>query len=90
MTFWTHLILDCAGMNINIESRDLIQKFIDELVIDVLKMKKIGDTIYQYFPDTHYNCIHEIVGYSVVQIISLSSITLYLNDLPKSGFIHIF
>ena len=79
MTFGTHLILDCAGMNINFESRDLIQKFIDELVIDVLKMKKIGDTIYQYFPDNDYNRIHEIVGYSVVQIISLSSITLHLN-----------
>ncbi len=88
--FGKHLILDCDEMNINMESMEEIQKFIDELVIDVLKMKKVGKTHYEYFEDSYYNRIRGIVGYSVVQVISLSSIVLHLNDIPKSGFIDIF
>ena len=88
--FGKHLILDCEEMSINMESMEEIQKFIDELVIDVLKMKKVGKTHYEYFEDSWYNHIRGIVGYSVVQVISLTSIVLHLNNIPKSGCIDIF
>ena len=73
--FGKHLILDCDEMNINMESIEEIQKFIDELVIDVL-------THCEYFEDSYYNSIRGIVGYSVVQVIILSSIVLHLNVIP--------
>jgi len=88
--FGKHLILDITGMNDAISDAIVIQKFIDELVFDVLKMKKKGETIFEYFADTHYNRQHDIVGYSVCQIISLSSITLHLNDLSGTGYMDIF
>ena len=74
--------MDCHEMSINMESMEEIQKFIDELVIDVLKMKKVGKAHYEYFEDSWYNHIRGIVGYSVVQVISeFNSITskLYTN-----------
>jgi hypothetical protein len=88
--FGKHLILDITGMNDGIRDAVVIQQFIDELVLDVLKMKKKGDTIFEYFSDTQYNHLHDIVGYSVCQIISLSSITLHLNDLSATGYMDIF
>ena len=90
MTFGEHLILDCTGMNDNMSNKEEIQKFINELVNDVLKMKKKGDTIFEYFEDNEYNRERDIVGYSVVQVISLSSIVLHLNDISHTGYIDIF
>jgi S-adenosylmethionine/arginine decarboxylase-like enzyme len=87
--FGKHLILDITGMKATSDVV-VIQQFIDELVLDVLKMKKKGDTIFEYFPDTQYNHQYDIVGYSVCQIISLSSITLHLNDLSGTGYMDIF
>ena len=83
MTFGKHLILDCTGFNDNMRSKKVIQDFINDLVIYVLKMKKKGETIFEYFPDNDYNRIRDIVGFSVVQVISLSSITLHLNDISR-------
>jgi S-adenosylmethionine/arginine decarboxylase-like enzyme len=90
MTFGEHLILDCTGMNDNMSNKEEIQKFIDELVNNVLKMKKKGDTVFEYFEDNEYNRERDIVGYSVVQVISLSSIVLHLNDISRTGYIDIF
>jgi hypothetical protein len=72
MTFGEHLILDCTGMNDNMSNKEEIQKFIDELVNNVLKMKKKGDTVFEYFEDNEYNRERDIVGYSVVQVISFN------------------
>jgi S-adenosylmethionine/arginine decarboxylase-like enzyme len=88
--FGKHLILDITGMNDGIRDAVVIQQFIDELVFDILKMKKKGDTIFEYFSDTEYNRQRDIVGYSVCQIISLSSITLHLNDLSGTAYMDIF
>ena len=40
MTFGKHLVLDCTGFNDNMRSKKVIQDFINDLVIYVLKMKK--------------------------------------------------
>jgi S-adenosylmethionine/arginine decarboxylase-like enzyme len=62
----------------------------DELVNNVLKMKKKGDTVFEYFEDNEYNRERDIVGYSVVQVISLSSIVLHLDDISRTCYIDIF
>ena len=90
MTFGKHLILDCTGLNENMTKKRVIKDFINDLVLYVLKMKKKGDTVFEYFPDNDYNRIRDIVGFSVVQVISLSSITLHLNDISKTAYIDVF
>ena len=90
MTFGKHLILDCTGFNDNMRSKKVIQDFINDLVIYVLKMKKKGETIFEYFPNNDYNRGRDIVGFSVVQVISLSSITLHLNDISRTAYIDVF
>ena len=90
MTFGKHLVLDCTGFNDNMRSKKIIQDFINDLVIYVLKMKKKGDTVFEYFPDNDYNRIRDIGGFSVVQVISLSSIKLHLNDISKTAYINVF
>ena len=89
MVFGTELILDCAGCEGNITDKEHIQKFIDELV-EKMGMKKKGDTMFQYFQDDEYNRERDIVGYSVVQIISLSNITLHINEISKTFYVNIF
>ena len=90
MTFGKHLALDCTGFNANMRSKRVIQDFRNDLVIYVLKMKKKGETVFEYFPDNDYNRIRDIVGFSVVQVISLSIITLHLNDISKTAYIDVF
>ena len=51
MTCGKHLVLDCTGFNDNMRSTRVIQDFINDLVIYVLKMKKKGETIFEYFPN---------------------------------------
>ena len=53
-------------------------------------MKKKGDTIFEYFENNDYNRTRDIVGYSVVQIISLSNITLHINEISKTFYVNIF
>ena len=88
--FGKHLILDCSGMGEGMKNKKVIQDFINDLVVYILKMKKKGETVFEYFPDNEYNRKRDIVGYSVVQVISLSSITLHLNDISKTGYIDVF
>ena len=53
-------------------------------------MKKKGPTIFEMFEDIPYNRERDIVGYSVVQIISLSNITIHINDISRSIYMDIF
>ena len=76
----------CGG---NITNKDHIQAFINTLV-EKMGMTKKGDTIYQYFPDNEYNRERDIVGFSVVQIISLSNITLHINEISKTIYLDVF
>ena len=87
--FGKELILDCDDCQGNITSKDIIQEFIDILVKE-LDMKKKGETIFEYFENNPYNQERDIVGYSVVQIISLSNITLHINEISKTVYLNLF
>ena len=89
MVFGKELIIDADDCKGNITDKDYIQKFINELV-ETLGMKKKGDTIFEYFENNDYNRTRDIVGYSVVQIISLSNITLHINEISKTFYVNIF
>jgi S-adenosylmethionine/arginine decarboxylase-like enzyme len=87
--FGTHLILDADDCQGKINDRKHIQSFIDTLVKE-MGMKKVGETIFEYFEDNDYNRERDIVGYSVVQIISLSNITIHINEISKTVYLDIF
>ena len=83
------LMIDSSGCNGNITSKEHIQKFVNNLV-DLMGMKKKGDTIFEYFEDNEYNRERDIVGYSVCQIISLSNITIHINEISRTIYLDIF
>ena len=86
-TYWGyHLILDCSGVNENISDKSQIQKMIKALVKRI-KMKAVGEPIIKFLKegDPH------LQGYSCIQLIETSSITMHLNDaLESSAYIDIF
>jgi len=83
------LILDCDDCKGIIDHKNYIQTFIDNLV-EEMGMKKKGDTIFEYFEDNDYNRQRDIVGYSVVQIISLSNITIHINEISRTMYLDVF
>ena len=87
--FGKMLILDCDDCNGIIDNKNYIQTFIDNLV-EGMGMKKKGDTIFEYFEDNDYNRQRDIVGYSVVQIISLSNITIHINEISRTIYLDVF
>ena len=87
--FGAHLIIDADECEGDIKDKEHIQKFIDTLVED-MGMKKKGATIFEYFEDNEYNRERDIVGYSVVQIISLSSIVIHINDISRTMYLDVF
>ena len=82
-------MLDTDGCEGIIDHKNHIQSFIDELVKS-MGMKKKGDTIFEYFEDNDFNRERDIVGYSVVQIISLSNITLHINEISRTIYMDVF
>jgi len=86
-TYWGyHLILDCSKVNENISDPKIIRKMIKELVKRI-KMKAVGEPIIKFLKegDPH------LQGYSCLQLIETSSITMHLNDAPESSaYIDIF
>ena len=81
-----HLILDCSGVNENISDKAQIQKMLKSLVKRI-KMKAVGEPIIKFLKegDPH------LQGYSCLQLIETSSITMHLNDAPESSaYIDIF
>ena len=87
--FGSELLLDAYNCQGYLNKKEYIQLFIDELVLKT-GMKKKGKTIFEYFEKTDYNVERDIVGYSVVQIISLSNITLHINEISKSVYLNFF
>ncbi len=87
--FGREMMMDCYNCQACIDNREYIQLFIDELVLKS-GMKKKGNTIFEYFEDNEYNRERDIVGYSVVQIISLSNIVLHINEISKSMYLNFF
>lgn len=87
--FGQELLLDAYNCQGFLNKKEYIQLFIDELVLKT-GMKKKGKTIFEWFEDNEYNRERDIVGYSVVQIISLSNITLHINEISKSIYLNFF
>jgi len=87
--FGVILMIDADQCEGNITNKEHIQAFIDTLV-EKMGMTKKGDTIYQYFPDNDFNRENDLIGHSVVQIISLSNITLHINEISKTIYLDIF
>ena len=87
--FGKHFIIDAGGCEGELRDRSHIQDFIDTLVAK-LGMNKKGETIFEYFEDNDYNRERDIVGWSVVQIISLSSIVIHINEISKTIYLDVF
>jgi len=87
--FGKELIIDMKDCLGNITSKEHIQDFINSL-ISKIGMQKKGETIFEYFEDNDYNRERDIVGYSIVQIISLSNITIHINENSKSVYFNLF
>lgn len=83
------LLFDCKDCSGNINDKKTIQKFIDDVVF-AMNMEKIGETHFEWFDFTPKNIELNLVGYSVSQIISMSSITIHICSLSKEVFIDIF
>lgn len=90
-SFGTLLIYDlknCESPDLN--NKEVLQKFIDVLVEYVMEMKKVGDTKFEYFDRTPFNVANDLVGYSITQIISLSSITIHICEISKNLYLDCF
>lgn len=89
MVFGKHLIMDACYCKGNIENIENINDFINDLC-DIGRMEKKGDLIIEVFEDNEFNRDNDLVGYSIVQIISLSNITLHINFISKTIYLDFF
>jgi len=90
MAFGRHLIIDANYCDEdNIKNLDKIKHFIDDLC-ELGKMEKKGELIVEVFPENKFNIENDLVGYSIVQIISLSSITLHINFISRTIYFDFF
>ena len=85
MSFWGHhLILDCAGCNNNIKSKDQIKIFLTNL-ITAIDMQAVGEPIVEHLLTGEIN-----QGYSVMQLIATSNITAHFVEHDNSAYIDVF
>lgn len=89
MVFGKELILDLKDCKGEINNKDYLQLFVNEL-LDKIKMKKIGKTIFSYFEPTEFNIKNDLVGFTVLQILSLSSLSIHICDISRTMYINIF
>ncbi len=90
MVFGKHLIIDAnLCCEENIKNLEKIKAFIDDLC-EIGKMEKKGDLIVEVFPENKYNIDNDLVGFSIVQIISLSNITLHINFISRTIYMDFF
>lgn len=79
-SFGSLIIFDlknCLNKTFSKDDKELLQEFINNLV-ELMDMKKIGNTQFEYFEPTDFNISNGLVGYSITQIISMSSITMHI------------
>lgn len=85
MSYWGyHLMLDCAGCNDNIKSRDKIYDFIKELVWRI-DMKAHGEPIIEYLLPGE-----DKAGYSLMQLITTSNICAHFVEPDSTAYLDIF
>lgn len=87
--FGTLLIFDCKNCRGEINDKQTIQTLIDNMV-ETMEMKKVGETIFEWFDMNEFNIENDLVGYSVCQIISMSSITIHICSLSKRVYLDCF
>lgn len=87
--FGTLMTFDCGSCEGMIDNKQVIDDFITRIVKG-MDMKRIGEPVFEWFDDTPFNIEHDLVGYSVTQIISMSSITLHICSISKSICIDVF
>jgi len=80
-----HVILDCAGCNFDkINDADNIRKFLKELIARI-DMVAHGEPQIEFLLPGTYN-----EGYSVLQMITTSNITLHFVNQTREGYIDVF
>lgn len=85
-----HLIIDVGGCNVaKMNSKENIKQCITELV-EKTNMKALGEPIFKYFEPTDEIIENKIDGYTVVQIISTSSIVMHFVNSENTIFIDFF
>lgn len=83
--FWGyHLMLDCANCNANVSNKDMIATFAKVLVKEI-DMQAFGDPIVEFMLQGDPK-----QGYSLVQLITTSSITGHFMDFDRTAYIDIF
>lgn len=75
-----HLILDCGGCNENVSDEKKIRAVLKDLV-RVADMKAVGPPIVKFMKPGD----PRLQGFSCIQLIETSSITMHLNDAPESS-----
>ncbi len=73
---------DCQGI---LDNKEIIEKFINELCL-LCDMKKVGNMVAEYFPYNPYNIENDLCGYTIVQVISVSSITIHIAEISKTVY----
>jgi S-adenosylmethionine/arginine decarboxylase-like enzyme len=90
MVFGRHLIIDANECDKNnIRDVETIEHFIDDLC-NIGNMTRKGDLIIETFDETEFNIENDLVGYSIVQIISLSNITIHINFISQTVYFDYF
>lgn len=89
MVFGKHLIIDANECQGEIRDKQHIQNFIDDLC-ELSKMEKKGETQFIYFEDNDYNRYRDIVGWTITQVISLSNITIHINEISRTIYFDFF
>jgi S-adenosylmethionine/arginine decarboxylase-like enzyme len=87
--FGTLMIFDCVGCNAFINDKAYLDEFVNSTVKE-MGMKKINNPAVEWFPDNDFNRKHDLIGFSYLQIISLSSITIHCCTLSGKMYIDVF
>jgi S-adenosylmethionine/arginine decarboxylase-like enzyme len=85
-----HLILDVGGCDVDaMKSESTIRAFLDEL-LERTKMNPLGEPIFKFIPPTPETLEKRIDGFSVVQVITTSSVVMHFVDSERAIFVDFF
>lgn len=79
-----HLIYNAGGCNDLIFSEETIRLFVNELVKEI-DMVAVGECHITHLLDGTYNS-----GYSVLQLIETSNVTIHFVELPRTCYLDVF
>lgn len=90
MPFGSVLIFDLKDCLTHYLNDKLILQHLIDNIISIMNMKAVGNTVFEYFEANEFNISNDLVGYSITQIISMSSITIHICEISKNVYIDIF